>query len=216
MIFSGGTGAPRNMDPAAQVGLPNGLDATTVKTVFGANVNLNTDFAIVNPKLLDLNDPYMIMNAAESQFLLAEAAERGVITGNPATYYNAGVTLALTMYTPFDGTLSVTLQQVADYLAQSTVAYAGGATGLQQIAHELWVSRFLNWWEAWSDYRRTGLPILTPVNYSGQLGAPNSPGIIPRKLRVPDSEVNNNSVNYQAGATLPNEIATKVWWDVKD
>jgi hypothetical protein len=223
MIFSGGSGLvgtppARNMDPAAQVGLPNGLDANTVKDVFGPAVNLNVDFAIVNPKLLDLNDPYLIMSASESHFLMAEAAERGIISGDPETHYVNGITQALTMYTPFDGTFSniVTAEAIADYLAEPTVVYAGGDTGLEQIAHEMWVSKFLNWWEAWSDWRRTGLPDLTPVNYSGALGTPNSPGQIPVKLRIPNSEVNNNSKNFQEGATLPNEISTKVWWDVVD
>lgn len=216
MIFSGGTGASRSMDPAAQKGLRNGLDATTVKDAFGANVNLNTDFAIINPRLLDLNDPYMLMSASESHFLLAEAAERGIISGSAATHYNNGVREALKMYTAFDGSFAVTDAQVNAYLAQPGVAYTAGATGRAQIAHEMWVSKFLNWWEAWSDWRRTGLPVLTPVNYNGQLGTPNSPGRIPVKLRIPNSEVNNNSKNFQEGATLPNEISTKVWWDVVD
>jgi hypothetical protein len=216
MIYSGGTGVNRDKTPAAQKGLRNGLDAATVLTVYGSTTNLNTDFAIMNPELIDRDEPYLLMSAAESNLLLAEAAERGFITGDAQAFYNAGVTQALTMYNApgFKISNPVDATEVADYLAE--VPYAGGDAGLEQIAYEIWVSSFLNWWEGWSNYRRTGMPDLTQVNYSGQLGTPTSPGIIPRKLRIPDSEVNNNSANYQSGATLPNEIATKVWWDVKD
>src|SRR5688572_652805 len=171
-IFSGGTGANRpkpldQWDLNIERGLRNGLDNNTVKTVYGAAVNLTTDFAIINPKLIDLNDPYLIMSASESHFLMAEAAERGIISGDPASHYNNGVTAALTMYVPFDASFNVNAQKVSDYLAQPEVTYAGGDAGLAQIGHEMWVSKFLNWWEAWSDWRRTGLPDLTPVNYSG-------------------------------------------------
>ena len=81
--------------------------------------------------------------------------------------------------------------------------------GLESIGEQMWVSKFFNWWDAWSDWRRTGFPKLTPTNYPGKLTG----GTIPRKLRIPNGEVASNSANFGAGASLPNEYTTRVWWD---
>ena len=73
----------------------------------------------------------------------------------------------------------------------------------------MWVSKFFNWWDAWADWRRTGFPKLTPVNYQGNVTG----GTIPRKLLIPNSELAINGDNVQSGASLPNEYTTRVWWD---
>jgi hypothetical protein len=73
----------------------------------------------------------------------------------------------------------------------------------------MWASKFLNWWEAWSDWRRTGFPVLQPVTYSGSA----SPGYIPTKLRIPNRELATNNENYQAGRTTPDDPTGLVWWD---
>jgi len=75
------------------------------------------------------------------------------------------------------------------------------------IGDQMWVSHFMNWYEAWSEWRRTGYPALVPVNYPGN----DTGGTIPVRLRLPASEVSGNP-NY-SGSTLPDEITTKVWWD---
>ena len=48
------------------------------------------------------DEPYQVMNAAESEFLKAEALVRGIGTGISGTaedHYNAGVKLAMQLYT---------------------------------------------------------------------------------------------------------------------
>jgi hypothetical protein len=75
------------------------------------------------------------------------------------------------------------------------------------IGQQLWVNKFLNWWEAWSDYRRTGFPVLVPTNYPGN----ETGGIIPTRLKYPSYEVSGNP-NFSAGSTSPNTYTTKVWW----
>ena len=75
------------------------------------------------------------------------------------------------------------------------------------IFDQLWINHFLNWYEAWSDYRRTGLPALTPTNAPGN----ETGGVIPTRLRYPTSEVAGNP-NFSSGATQPDLYTTKVWW----
>ncbi|MEX2235878.1 MAG: SusD/RagB family nutrient-binding outer membrane lipoprotein [Cyclobacteriaceae bacterium] len=212
-IFS--EGIQGDVDPLDQKGQPNGLDGAGLDAYLGVqNAIANEIFTQVNMKLVDDSDPYPLMNYAEVEFLLAEAAERGVGTvTNPAAHYNAGVKAAMQMYTPFDPTLTVSDAAVNAYLA--TYPYgSGGVSGsesnLEQIGKQMWASKFFNWWEAWSDWRRTGYPILTPTNFSGSA----SPGTIPTKLRIPARELAVNEDNYQAGATKPDSPVGKVWWDV--
>ncbi len=151
------------------------------------------------------------MSHSEVELLLAEASERGLgsVPGTAAEHYNAGVKSALQMYLPYDASFVVSDAQVTAYLAAAGNPYAGGAAGLGQIGTQMWLTKFLNWWEAWADYRRTGLPALVEINYPGNITG----GKIPSRLRYPSHEVATNSANIDAGGTSPNTPVGKVFWD---
>jgi hypothetical protein len=217
MIIS--EGIQGDVDPLNQEGQPNGLDGADLDEYTGiANTVPNEHFSSANVKLFDDADPYILMNYAEVCFLLAEAAERGIGTTpkSAAAHYADGVRAAMQFYTAFepgDPTLEVSDAAVDAYLA--TYPYGGGGvtgseSALEQIGYQMWASKFFNWWEAWSDWRRTGYPTLVPTNYPGSA----SPGVIPTKLRIPNQEVATNGENYNAGATKPDDPTGKVWWDV--
>jgi hypothetical protein len=219
MIYSGGiiswagiddiTPLPGGLDPLNQKGLPNGVDQSMLDQANGGvSVVIGNTYSKMNPKLLDDWDPYMIMNHAEVEFLLAEALVRGIGTGISGTaeeHYNAGVKSAMQMWEPFDVTLVVSDAQVATYLA--TYPYDAG-NALEMIGEQKWASLFMDWFEAWTDWRRSGYPTLTAVNYPGN----DTGGQIPTKLRLPASEVSGNP-HYLTEATQPDKIDTKVWWD---
>jgi hypothetical protein len=201
-------------NPANQRGLPNGLDQGMVDELMGEdNVIVSERFSQINQKLLQDDDPYLLMHYAEAEFLQAEAAERGigdVPAASAQAHYEAGVKAAMQMYTPFDATLVVSDAAVTNYLAARPYPAAGTLDQkLEAIGTQLWISKFFNWWEAWSDWRRTGFPALIPTNYPGNV----TNGTIPRKLRIPSHEVASNP-NYASGATMPDEPTTRVWWDV--
>ena len=216
MIISGGIATwsavawnPINTNPLEQRGMPNGFDAAGLEEMEGGPVDQATTYSRINFLLLKRGSPYILMNAAESHFLQAEALERGIgsgIPGTPAAHYNAGVRTAMQMYTPFDPSLVVTDAQVDAYLARHP--YGVEKPALEMIGEQMWATKFLNWWEAWSDWRRTGYPILTPTNHPTNV----TQGQIMRKLRYPAAEVASNA-NFQAGATLPDIFMTRVWWD---
>jgi hypothetical protein len=215
MIISGGVGG-KDMSPANQKGCPNGLDATTLDAFLGkTGANLMNEFSIINPKLLDDDENYIFMNYSEVEFLLAEAAERKIGGASDAAgHFAKGVSAAINQYadayktgTATEASFVVAPEVTAAYLAAN--AYKGGNAGLEQIGQQMWASKFFNWWDAWADWRRTGFPKLTPVNYQGNLTG----GTIPRKLRVPGGELATNQENFTTGGTLPNEYTTRVWWD---
>ena len=149
----------------------------------------------------------MLMNYGEVKLLLAEAAQRGIggLTAAAAPgHYADGVKASMQMYTIYDASLTVTDAQVAAYLA--THPYNVYKPALEMIGEQLWVNKFLNWWEAWSDWRRTGFPKLTPTNYPGNVTG----GRIPQRLLYPSGEVATNP-NFKTGASA-NDYVTKLWW----
>jgi len=212
MIFSGGVNG--NKDPNVQRGLPNGLDQTMVDALEGhAGVNVSTTFSQLNSKLIQVDDPYLLMGYPEVAFLLAEAGERGiggVSAGDAEQNYNDGVRAAIQTWVAFDPTLEVDDGTVDEYLTERP--YPSGGTlneKLEAIGNQMWLSKFMNWWDAWSDWRRTGHPTLTPVVYPGNVTG----GTIPRKLRIPNTEIATNQGNYAEGATTPDTALGRVWWD---
>ena len=218
MIFTGGIGlwtpgnwTPLETDPLKQKGMPNGLEHADLVAIEG-NPDLIEDetYSKLNVLALDDDDPYQVMNYAETAFLMAEAIERGIggASGDAKAQYESGVWAAMQQYTPLDASFVVSDGAVDAYLA----AFPYGVTkpALEMIYDQLWVNGWFNWWEAWSNFRRTGFPKLTPTSHPNRLT-----DVIPTRLRYPESEVATNVENMQAG-TSPNEYDTKVWWDVKD
>lgn len=219
MIFTGGIVEwtlasinPIQLDPLKQLGEDVGLDGAQINQKYGVGSPPSAIpykiFSSVNFKMMQFDESYQIMNAAESEFLKAEALVRGIgsgITGTAQSHYETGVKLAMQLYTVYDASFVVTDAQVNAYLA--TYPY-NSATALQQIGTQMWLSKFMMWQDEWADWRRTGFPVLTPSNYPGN----STGGTIPRKLTIPSVEAAGNP-NYAAGSTQPDKLTSKVWWD---
>jgi len=127
-----------------------------------------------------------IMQADEVQFLLAEAAVKGYITGSAEGYYKKGVELALKRWgEPLPG----------NYFDSPTAKFPVNGTKeqkLAKIALQKWLGLFMMGVEAYVDYRRTGLP---EMDQNGDLPMGNYP--FPLRFRYPETEMNNNAQNYQ-------------------
>jgi hypothetical protein len=198
---------PITVDPLAQKGMPNGNDINMLKVIENnPNLDPTTTYSRMNPKLLNRDEPYMLMNYGEVELLLAEAAQRsigGLSPGDAQTHYNSGVKASMQMYAIYDPSLVVTDAQVSAYLAAHP--YGVEKPALEMIGDQYWVNHFMNWWEAWSNWRRTGFPVLVPTNYPGNVTG----GKIFQKLKYPGSEVGGNP-NFEGAS--PNDYTTKVWW----
>ena len=146
--------------------------------------------------------PAVIMSYAEVLFLEAEAAERGWIAADAAELYKAAIRADLEWNGVPEG-------DIIDYIAQPSVAYAGGADGLRQIALQKWIALYGNGPEAYTEWRRTGYPELQagPDAVNG--------GVIPVRLPYPSVEQALNGANLsqaisnQGGASLNDPL----WWD---
>ena len=195
--------------PADLRGLPNGLDSDTLEDATG---EANTDaFADPNRDIITGEDaPMFFQTYAEVEFMLAEANVRWGLAGDAETHYNNGVRAAMEMLSIYGDAAIIDPSAIDDYLTANPYD-AGNA--IEQIATQYWVVTFLNEYEAFSNWRRTGFPTLVPVNYPGNV----TNGTIPRRLTYSESEKVNNTENYNAAVSRqgPDEFTTRVWWDVE-
>jgi len=144
----------------------------------------------------------MIMNSDEVQFILAEAAVKGLITGNADTYYRNGITFSLQRW-------GISAGNIATYLAQTSIALpADNAGKLAKIADQKWLALFLVSTETYLDMRRTRLPDIFKNGYLGTYE-------FPLRYRYPGAELGQNKNAYDAGvaALVPAvDIETSKMW----
>ncbi|HEX8851395.1 MAG TPA: SusD/RagB family nutrient-binding outer membrane lipoprotein [Gemmatimonadaceae bacterium] len=183
---------------AKYAGLPNGLTAGAAGALGRVTSRVGTYFS-------QKTTPSVLMSNAEYQFILAEAAHRGWITGGDAaaaTFYNAGITASMATY-------GITGAAVTAYLAQPAVAY-NPATAQAQISLQKWIALYAQGLEAWNEYRRTGYPVLQPADQ-----AKTTPRIVPRRLEYPQSEQSFNNGNLQAAITRQSgaSMTNRFFWD---
>jgi hypothetical protein len=141
------------------------------------------------------------MSYSQLMFLIAEAAERGLVSGPDAeTYYNEGIrsNMIYNGITDFDA--------IDAYLAHPTVAY--GTNNLRKIGEQMWVALFCQGIEAWTEWRRTGFPALEPA-LEAVLDE------IPSRWTYPAIEQSINAASYDAAvATLQDgdALTSPVYW----
>ncbi len=140
--------------------------------------------------------PHVIFDYAEVAFLMAEAVERGIITGDAADWYAQGVTASLAYWGYAD--------QAADYIAAN--AY-DAANWKQSIGEQKWLAFYMNGPQAWAEWRRLDYPQL-----SVPAAAVNS--VIPVRLPYPISEDTRNGSSLSEVTSNINDLNTKLWWDV--
>jgi len=189
------------------LGRPNGFDATTILQ-FDPDYD-GDNYSRVNPVFVTNDSPMVFQTYAEVQFMLAEAIERGWHSGNAASHYNAGVRAAMEQYGMLYGaTVEISPGEIDAYLAANP--YNSGEWA-RIIGEQYWAATFLNFYETFANWRRTGYPALVPVNYPGN----QSNGTIPRRLKYPSSEASGNPDAYNAAVSRqgPDEFTTRMWWD---
>jgi hypothetical protein len=118
-----------------------------------------------------------LMSYSEVCFLLAEAAQKGWISGEQG-YYEKGVKASLDTWEVGDG--------YAGYIAQDGVAWDGS---LKQLMEQKWIASWTAAQEAWFDYRRTGLPALVA-------GEAAKRDVLPIRFMYGSNETNYNTDNY--------------------
>ncbi|WJJ97561.1 SusD/RagB family nutrient-binding outer membrane lipoprotein [Algibacter luteus] len=131
--------------------------------------------------------PAVIMSYSQLNFLMAEAANEGYISGGIAAakeYYYKGIA-ANFQWNGIDPT---------SYIAQENLNFASQSDGRDKIATQVWISLFSQGFEAWTEWRRTKIPALLPA-------AEAALNEIPSRLYYPTLEPSLNKENYDAAAS---------------
>lgn len=197
-------------DTTLQIGMPMGYDNNTISsqvTKFG--LASFYDFTQLDRTRMGKNTaPTFLVTAAQTQLLLAEAAQRGWTTGTVADLYNKGVKLHMEQLASYDAKSAVPTAEADAYLAANPFT-AGKA--LEQINTQYWIASFLNGPEAFANFRRSGFPVLTPNPFPGK----GIKGDFIRRLTYPNSEISVNTTNVNAAISRQgaDDLDTKVWWD---
>ena len=145
--------------------------------------------------------PALLFSASQSLFMQAEAAQRGMLPGNPSALFKQGVEesfryLGAGNAAAADAFISGSSDPAVNIAISSNV--------LQTILVQKWVAECgLDGYEAWSDYRRTGYPAI----YSG------TSTVLPERLLYPETEYTQNTVNVNAQyEPVQSSQALKIFW----
>jgi hypothetical protein len=169
--------------------------------------NTSNYLAYSSPGALYL-DPKLkgvVLSYAQAEFYRAEAASRGLISGGIAEsliHYNKGIEANFL----FNG---LTVAQAAAYAALPNITYSNAAGAKNNIGDQMWISLFGQGFEAWTEWRRTGVPALSPVKNAAE-------SKIPTRLYYESNEISLNKQNYNAGVALlgagGDQLTTPIWW----
>lgn len=205
--------------PAFPYGLPRNLAVTQDNATAGNSARL---FASKTQ-----TTAVVIVPAAYVLFAQAEAVQRGWVTISGQTaesLYNAGITASFAQWG-----ISGAAAYITSGSANFNTGTGGGAsigantygsivgsnaltpTPLERIQLQRYIASFGDGIQAWSEWRRTGVPNLTPTTF-----ATNSPKEIPRRYTygVGEYAANTASVNEAAARyTGGDAMNSRVWWD---
>jgi hypothetical protein len=208
------------------MGMPNGYDINGVRSIetaaaypgaTGTKDNVSPLGNYARPLagvFAQPNFPSFVITYAETELLLAEAKVRGwdVGTVSAKDHYKNGLVFAMKSLEQLNGMLTMG-GEVETFANAHPLDESSQAKALEMINSQYWVATLFDFVETWANYRRSGYPILTPVNYPGN----RTNGVIPRRLNYPNREAAYNSVNYNdaVGRLGGNDLdlTKRVWWD---
>lgn len=140
----------------------------------------------------DISSPVELITYDELMFMKAEATiTSGGTIANAQTAYRAGITANMQK-------LGVDASDISAYVSANGTLPGTAAAAVSKIANEEYTALYLNP-EAFTLWRRTGAPALTPVSGAN----------VPRRFLYPQTEYSYNKANV-AASTL---FSPKVFWD---
>ncbi|SFG51934.1 Starch-binding associating with outer membrane [Prevotella sp. KH2C16] len=191
---------------------PNSPTQDVTIEVNGANVVVPARLTYLQPSkwLTAYDAPYINMSYAETEFLLAECAQRWNLgTGSAAEHFTKGLQAAVQQMTLY-GAPAVSDTDLDKFIKANPYKET---TGIEQINMQIWVEHLLNPFESFANWRRTGIPKIKFLNRDAARNQSN--GQFPRRLLYPSDEQVKNPENYNAAIEKiqPYDWTTPVWWD---
>jgi hypothetical protein len=141
--------------------------------------------------------PIRMLTFAEYNFMRAEAALRFSSPGTAQTFFQEGIRASML-------SAGVLPADVTTYLTTNGTLTGTPAQQLEQIINEKYIASYGVVSEPWSDFRRTGYPVLTlPSNAVVPY--------FPRSLFYPQIEIDTNPENV----TQKTGMNARVFWDTR-
>lgn len=203
-----------------QFGFPVGYDQTSVADHPGYRGTNGTgqNYSQLNYSVFgSAVAPVFYITHAQTQLLLAEAAQRGWITGLPGAltaqqYYEAGIRASMDEYSLYPNTPEIAIPGGLQdsYIAQPGILF-NDASALELINTQYWIVSLGNGAESFANFRRSGFPALNPNLYNNNLQ-----GGFARRFPFPNEEVARNSDNYNAAVSAmsgADNLVSRVFWD---
>jgi hypothetical protein len=194
------------------VGQPTRMNSKIKPYLYTNLFSKPTDYIIGAKNTGNPIAPKLVMTAAESHLMVAEAAIKGIGSG-ANTHYQMGITKSMQQW-------GVSASDIATFLANESVATLSGTTAekLAQVATQRWIAHYTDGLEAWAVVRDSGVPVLPGVGTALTdqdiyvLGDLN--GVYPQRMRYGGSAYNKNEANVNAANAIQGSDlqATKLWW----
>lgn len=148
-------------------------------------------------------EPVQRLGYAEQQFILAEAALRGWISGDASAYYKKGIEGAMRFVadnTPdgFDHGRPITNNYIQEYLEKDKIRLNGNFEhDLELIILQKYLAGFFQYRnDQYFEYRRTGYPKF-PINPATNMNDEGFKDRIPVRWRYTQTQYNTNRENLQ-------------------
>jgi len=213
-------GTPQDTVLANQFGFPLGYDNLTITTKAdykgAAQAGAGFRYSQLNYNSFGSNTaPIFVCTYAQTQLLLAEARLRGwIATGTTDNYYATAIRSNMDRFASYPNAAAIPALNYDSYMRQASVALTGDFnTDLAKINTQYWVVSLGNTAEVFANFRRTGLPALTPNPYGTPL--PASTGGFARRMPYPSIERSANAASYNAAVASMggDDVTQRVFWD---
>ncbi len=191
------------------VGLPLRL-SPNIKGLFNGNLFSDPADIVVNKSNEGKEiSPFIVMSAADSHFMIAEAIVKGLASGDAAGHYQTGLEYAMSLWNT----------SITSDFSNSNMGKLTGSVDekLEKIATQRWIANYTNGYEAWSIVRDTGYPtsaITTSSDNSIRSLSGEMNGGYANRLRYISSAYTSNADNIQSANSKqgPDVKTTKLWW----
>ena len=191
------------------VGLPLRL-SPNIKGLFNGNLFSDPADIVVNKSNEGKEiSPFIVMSAADSHFMIAEAIVKGLSSGDAAGHYQTGLEYAMSLWNT-----SIT----SDFSSSNMGKLTGSVDEkLEKIATQRWIANYTNGYESWSIVRDTGYPtsaITTSSDNNIRSLSGEMNGGYANRLRYISSAYTSNADNIQTANSKqgPDVKTTKLWW----
>lgn len=199
-----------NVDPGQYIGQPTRLNGDIYPLVKydlfstpGQKINQKTGEGVgIYPEI--------ILTSAEGYFLQAEAAVRGIGSGDAQALFADGIREAMKLWEVSDG-------EIETYISTQAAADISSGTmdeKLEKIAIQRWLVSYTDGFEAWAVVRDTGYPTELYQGVSNavifELGTLN--GAYPQRMRYGSGAQSNPNYSQAISTQGADMQATKLWF----